>query len=99
MWAWTAPAILAAISAGELQMNFKGVALGDGWVTPIASVNAWVPMLRAFSVLDAKDGATITNGPVAATAKAVADGRWAEATNQWNNVENAIETLGDNVNF
>jgi len=35
----------AAIKAGNVAIDFRGVALGDSWVSPIDSVNTWAPFL------------------------------------------------------
>lgn len=34
-----------AIQRGELKSNFKSVVLGDPWISPVDSVNAWAPLL------------------------------------------------------
>ncbi|GLH00391.1 Vitellogenic carboxypeptidase [Gryllus bimaculatus] len=34
-----------AVERGDFEVNFQGVALGDGWVSPIDSVLTWAPFL------------------------------------------------------
>lgn len=34
-----------AIKNGEIDIDFRGVALGDSWISPMDSVNTWAPFL------------------------------------------------------
>lgn len=34
-----------AIKNGDIDVDFRGVALGDSWISPIDSVNTWAPFL------------------------------------------------------
>lgn len=34
-----------AIKKGKIRSNFKGVGLGDSWISPVDSVNTWAPFL------------------------------------------------------
>lgn len=34
-----------AIKNGEVVSDFRGVALGDSWISPMDSVNTWGPFL------------------------------------------------------
>lgn len=34
-----------AIKNGDISVDFRGVALGDSWISPIDSVNTWAPFL------------------------------------------------------
>lgn len=93
-----AAALLAAIDGGSLKMNFKGIGLGDSWVSPLDFVDAWVPYLRANSIMDARDEAAVAPS-VAACDAAVAAGQWAAATSAWGDVEGAIGGVTDGVNW
>ena len=35
MRAGLADALVTAIGAGQLKMNFRGIALGDSWISPL----------------------------------------------------------------
>lgn len=37
-----------AIQSKKIQCNFKGVALGDSWISPIDSVATWGPYLKTM---------------------------------------------------
>ena len=86
-----ADALTAAIDAGTLKMNFRGVALGDSWISGIDYVDTWAPFLRATSLMTAADKARIVDPLVATADAAVAAGDWAGATSAWGAVENGID--------
>lgn len=93
-----AQAALAAVAAGTLKLNLRGIALGDSWISPIDYVDAWGPYLAAVSLLDARDTAALAPSVAAADA-AVAAGKWAAATTAWGGVEDAVESLTAGVSF
>ena len=43
------------IESGNINVNFKGVALGDSWISPVDSVMSWGPYLHALNLLDSRD--------------------------------------------
>ncbi|XP_068708959.1 retinoid-inducible serine carboxypeptidase-like [Montipora capricornis] len=91
-------ALFKAIQAGSIKCNFRGVALGDSWISPVDSVLSWGPYLYAFSQLDDKDLKQV-NAAAQATADAVASGQYAKATQLWDETENVIEKTTDHVDI
>lgn len=92
-------AIFAAIDAGSLKLDFKGIALGDSWIDGISYVDTWAPFLRATSLMSEHAKTTIVDPLVAKADAAVAQGDWSGATNYWAEVENGISSAANNVNF
>lgn len=93
-----ADALLTAISAGQLTMNFRGIALGDSWISPIDYVQTWAPYLRGTSIMDSRD-ATSVQATVDQIGADIAAGQWAQATNDWSALEGEISGATDGVNF
>ncbi|EDO31722.1 predicted protein, partial [Nematostella vectensis] len=85
-----------AIQQGEIRCNFKGVALGDSWISPVDSVLSWGPYLYSASLLDQLDLDRV-NQYAQATANAVANQEWKKATDLWSETENVIAQTTDNV--
>lgn len=94
-----AQAVLQAMDAGVLSLNFKGVALGDSWISGSDYVNSWGPWLRYLSVMDAHELSSVVQPVVDQCNAAVAAGDWAAATNYWNDVENAVGEVTDNISW
>jgi serine carboxypeptidase 1 len=86
-----AVALAAAVSAGTLKLNLRGVAAGDSWISGIDYVDTWAPFLRATSLMTAQAKSTIVDPLVATADAAVAAGNWAAATNAWGAVEGGID--------
>jgi len=91
-------ALHKAITAGKLKCNFKGVVLGDSWISPIDYVMSWAPYLYATSLID-DDGYAAINNAALATKKAVENGKWELATNLWSHTEQVIMKKADRVDF
>lgn len=87
-----------AAKAGQIEANFKGVALGDAWNHPMAFVNAWAPYLYGVSQLD-EDGFAQVDKAAKLTQKAVDEGRWAEATRLWAQTEHVVQRVTANCDF
>ncbi|XP_020912709.1 retinoid-inducible serine carboxypeptidase, partial [Exaiptasia diaphana] len=85
-----------AISSGEIRCNFKAVALGDSWISPVDSVLTWGPYLYSVSLLDENSLAKV-NAVAQSTAKAVEMGQYKNATKLWGDTEAAITEYTDNV--
>jgi serine carboxypeptidase 1 len=86
----------AALVTAGLDVNFKGVALGDGWVDPISCMKSYGPYLQAFSQLTAGQAANITAyADFAQDALERGDGN--QATNWWGAQQNAISTYTNGV--
>jgi len=63
-------AILAAVDAGSLTLNFKGVGIGDSWISGVSYVDAWGPYLYNLQVFDDRDLAECASRRAAAPAPA-----------------------------
>ncbi|PAV90047.1 hypothetical protein WR25_07667 [Diploscapter pachys] len=81
--------IANAIDAGTLTLNFRGVALGDSWISAMDYVNTWGPYLYANSFLDDNQLAEVQKQ--AGVCQSLVDkGLWSEATNCWGTMEDLI---------
>eukprot|EP00117_Sycon_ciliatum_P008908 scpid71330/ scgid11415/ Retinoid-inducible serine carboxypeptidase; Serine carboxypeptidase 1 len=87
-----------AILAGRLDINFHGVALGDGWVSPIDSMAAWVPYLYTLSLINPA-GVEKLNAIVNRTRVAMAKDEWTTATSLWSEMENVVGQLAADVDW
>ena len=99
MGAQAALAILAAVDAGKLQVNLKGVALGDSWVSGIDYVTTWAPFLRSTSIMSEDAKTTHVDPLVKKCEDAVFNSNWTSATNYWGAVEGAIGAVTNGVNW
>jgi len=91
-------ALHKALLAGKLKCNFKGVVLGDSWISPIDYVMSWAPYLYATSLID-DEGYNAINQAALQTKKAVENGQWEYATNLWGRTEQVIMQVADGVDF
>jgi len=91
-------ALHKALQGGKLKCNFKGVVLGDSWISPIDYVMSWAPYLYATSMID-DDGFDKINQAALATKKAVENGQWERATSLWGRTEQVIMQVADGVDF
>ena len=91
-----AVALHSAKRSGELECDFRGVALGDSWISPVDSVISFGPYLYSISLLD-ENGLQKVHALAAATAEAVKCGRFNWGT--WLNgvTETLIKNLTDGV--
>lgn len=98
MAAATALEISKEVEAGNMQVNIKGVGLGDAWISPMDAVNTWAPYLYETGLLD-ENGYNAVKTAADATQKAVDAGEWTKATNRWSLTESVIMQNSDNVDF
>ena len=91
-------AMLAAMDSGAVKANFKGIVIGDAWVSGVDSVDSWGPFLRSLDIVD-DNGLAAIEVPTKACDAAVAAGNWQEAINQWGNAEGVIDSVSDGVDF
>lgn len=87
-----------AITAGTIQVNFKGVALGDSWISPMDYVNSWGPYLKALSFLDDKDLARV-NTQAQHCQNLVDSNQWTDATYCWGTMENVVGSVTNQVSW
>jgi len=98
MTAAFAQALYKSINHGDVHANFKGVALGDSWISPVDYVMTWGPYLYATSLVETESLARIT---------AVADqcrtayfaGNYTQSTALWSKLEGVINQETGGVNF
>ncbi|XP_049826421.1 retinoid-inducible serine carboxypeptidase [Aethina tumida] len=87
-----------AIKAGELDISFKGVGLGDSWISPIDSVLTWAPYLLNLGFID-QNGYNEIEKVANATREALNAGKYQEATNLWGETESAVMDAAYEVDF
>lgn len=91
-------ALHKAASAGKVQCNFRGVALGDGWLSPLDSMSSWAQYLYGLSLLDGAE-VKLVDKAVAEVRKAIVSGRTAKATELWASLEALVEHLTNGVDW
>ncbi|VDL81780.1 unnamed protein product [Nippostrongylus brasiliensis] len=90
--------ITQEIASGSLRLDFRGVALGDSWISAMDYVNSWGEYLYANSYLDSNQLARV-NAQAKACQKKVDQNQWSQATNCWGNMEDLIEVETDGVSW
>ncbi|XP_046553746.1 retinoid-inducible serine carboxypeptidase-like [Haliotis rubra] len=93
-----AQVLYKAIQSKSVTCDFRGVALGDSWISPIDSVLAWGPYLYTNSLVDQKGLAAVKKA-AQETAVLVHQGQWVNATVQWGITEDVVEKVTNGVNF
>eukprot|EP01123_Difflugia_compressa_P004776 TRINITY_DN16288_c0_g1_i1.p1 TRINITY_DN16288_c0_g1~~TRINITY_DN16288_c0_g1_i1.p1 ORF type:complete len:425 (-),score=71.35 TRINITY_DN16288_c0_g1_i1:18-1292(-) len=91
-------AVVQAIQKGTLNVNFKGVALGDSWISPVDFVLAYTDYLLSVSEID-NLGYEIVNKTAHDVLNAVTASKWDEATSLWSDNQNAIGSATVGINF
>lgn len=87
-----------AVQDAVVPCTFKGVAMGDSWISGIDSVLTWGPYLFSTSMVDSK-GLEAINNSAQQTKAAVDQGNWLLATSLWSQTESVVEVVTDGVNF
>ncbi|KAM0949481.1 putative carboxypeptidase C [Dioscorea sansibarensis] len=90
--------IANAIKSGGLKLQFGGVALGDSWISPEDFVFSWGPLLLDVSRLDI-NGAEQSNSLAEQIKQQIANGKYEDATGTWTELENAIASSSNSVDF
>ncbi|XP_033108031.1 retinoid-inducible serine carboxypeptidase-like isoform X5 [Anneissia japonica] len=98
MTAALSQALQKEIDGGRLSIDFRGLALGDSWISPIDYVNTWGPYLYQTSLLD-KRGLALVQQAANETEMAYNAGNYTKATQLWSMTENVIAENTDNVDF
>ncbi|XP_075235724.1 retinoid-inducible serine carboxypeptidase-like isoform X5 [Lycorma delicatula] len=76
----------------NLKINFKGIALGDSWISPVDSCLTLAAYLLNFGEIDIEGYNTINN--VAEVLKSeVESDQWSEATSTWSHLEFAVNMI------
>ncbi|OWF39721.1 Retinoid-inducible serine carboxypeptidase [Mizuhopecten yessoensis] len=87
-----------AIQNKELSCDFKGLALGDSWISPIDSMLNWGPYLHTNSIVD-NQGLYRINASAYQALDYIQSGQWTKATDQFSECENVILENSNGVNF
>ncbi|KAE9616721.1 hypothetical protein Lal_00034494 [Lupinus albus] len=87
-----------AIEDKKLKLIFGGVALGDSWISPEDFVFSWGPLLKDLSRLD-DNGLQKSTSIAQKIKQQLEDGKFVDATNSWDELEGAIITSSNNVDF
>ena len=91
-------ALYEAIHAGEVECNFKGMALGNSAISPVDSALSWGPYLYSVSLLDEKDLDKISKEANAA-AEAFEQGKFQKSAQLMSSTQDLIEEATDSVDF
>jgi len=87
-----------AIQNKEIESNFKGIALGDSWISPYDSVASWGQYLYTLSFIAGNEKKQVDD--YAAQIKdALAKGQGQKATDLWGRTESLVSKLTDGVNW
>merc|ERR1712226_34823 len=89
--------LLQGMKHKQIEVNFKGVALGDSWISPVDSTLSWGPYLYQFNLLDEMDLNRVNRAAMSA-AKAVEEGDYEKSTRMWALTEDIIDNVTDHVN-
>lgn len=83
-------ALLDAIAGGRVKCNFRAVALGDSWISPVDSVESWTPLLYQTGLVDDATAAGLAQ-QAQGIAAAVQQHQWATATSMWGDFEGSVQ--------
>jgi len=86
-----------AIKKGQLNINFKGVGLGDSWIDPIGCMYSYPPFLLAISEID-ENQAGILNTYAKEAEEQYNSGNGVNATNLWGQQQSTYEYFTGGVN-
>jgi len=87
-----------AMRTGRISMNFKGVGLGDSWISPIDFVDTWPDYLYYFSRLSA-NGLAKTKEQAGQCDQDIADEKWSDATTCWDTMESVVGQFSNDVSW
>jgi len=85
------------ILKGKIKCNFKGVNLGDSWISPLDSVLTWAPFLYSTSMVDNAGFAEINSSAYSVKA-AIDKSQYTLATTLWGETEGIIGKRTNGVN-
>lgn len=91
-------ALYQNIQAGNITCNFKGLAMGDSWISPIDSTVTWAPYLYTNSLVD-QAGFKSINDSVQKIQESIDKDMWTQATDQWGATQTIVELVTNGVNF
>lgn len=70
-------------------INIKGIAVGDGWISGLDSTITWAPFLKQYGLLN-NNGYKSVDAVAQRCRRAVEAGQWNKATDEWRNAETAV---------
>ncbi|KAI3793796.1 hypothetical protein L1987_36418 [Smallanthus sonchifolius] len=96
--------VVRAIKARKLKLKLGGIALGNGWISPIDFVAIWAPLLKDLSRIDnsglkKSERLIYGNRLVEKIKHQMASGQMKEATKSWGILEGVIMSSSNNVDF
>ncbi|GFW67934.1 retinoid-inducible serine carboxypeptidase [Trichonephila clavipes] len=91
-------ALTNAIKNKNITCNFKGIALGDSWISPLDSVYTWPNYLYMNSLLDKNEFTTVKNYAYKIKVSLM-KGQFKEATAQFSEMQDLIGNLTNNVDW
>ncbi|CAI9761542.1 unnamed protein product [Fraxinus pennsylvanica] len=89
---------LKAIEAGKLKLQLGGIALGDTWISPEDFVFSWGPLLKDVSRIGS-NGLKESKRLAEKIKQQIDAGKFVEATDSWNELENVIDASTNSVDF
>lgn len=87
-----------AIERKEIKSKLMSVNLGDPWVSPVDSVNAWAPLLLNMGIID-HDGHDKIMALAKATEDKVNDQNYIAATMSWQSTQRVLLKESEGVDF
>ncbi|CAG2168358.1 unnamed protein product [Oppiella nova] len=87
-----------AIQNNEIKANFKGIALGDSWISPIDSVATWGEYLFSLSYIDRNQKSQI-DAKANDIREALKSGQYTRATSLWGSLEGLVSMLTGGVDW
>uniref|UniRef100_A0A023GNA5 Carboxypeptidase n=1 Tax=Amblyomma triste TaxID=251400 RepID=A0A023GNA5_AMBTT len=91
-------ALYKAHASGKVSCKLAGVALGDGWLSPLDSTSTWGQYLYTMSFLDKSNLLTL-NKVVSEIRQALVAKQGAKATELWASAEDLVEQLTNGVDW
>ncbi|CAG2114693.1 unnamed protein product [Medioppia subpectinata] len=87
-----------AIQDKEIKANFKGIALGDSWISPIDSVSTWGQYLYTLSYIDRHQKSEI-DAKAEEIRTSLKNGEYEEATNEWGSLEMFVSSIDGGIDW
>ena len=85
------------IERKEIKCNFKGVALGDSWISPVDSILSWGKYLYQYSLLDTLDLRAVQSS-AGQVVNYFDQGLYKKSTAYWSKTRDLVSLFTDNVN-
>ena len=89
--------LLSGIRSGDIRANFRGLILGDAWISPTDSVANWAPFLNQSNLLT-PTGFEAVSQMTKQTVDAALGGQYQQATELWKQTQSVIFQNTNNVN-